>query len=56
MELITIKEIQQRYGVGYNTAVAWATKSGAALERTRGQTYRVDKAHLENWLRKRRTS
>lgn len=55
MTLITIKDIQREYGVGRHTAEAWAAASGAALERKPGQTYRVDKARLEAWLRRRRT-
>lgn len=56
MELITIKEIQKLYRVGRPTATLWAEQSGAALEREKGQTFRVDKAKLEAWLRRRRTS
>lgn len=55
MELITIKTIQQLYGVGRKTAVEWADRSGAALKRERGQTYRVDRSKLEGWLRRQRT-
>ncbi len=54
MELITIKTIQQLYGVGRKTAVEWADRSGAALKRERGQTYRVDRSKLEGWLRRQR--
>lgn len=55
MELITIKEIQQLYNVGRKTAVEWADRSGATLERDVRQKYRVDKARLEAWLRRRRS-
>jgi len=55
MELITIKEIQKLYRVGRPTATLWAEQSGAALERKPGQTYRVDRAQLEAWLRRRRS-
>ncbi|MBR3238476.1 MAG: helix-turn-helix domain-containing protein [Oscillospiraceae bacterium] len=56
MELLTIKDIQRIYRVGRPTAHLWAERSGAALEREKGQTFRVDKAKLEAWLRRRRTS
>lgn len=55
MELITIKDIQKLYGVGRKTAVDWASRSGAALERETRQKYLIDKAHLEAWLRRRRS-
>lgn len=54
MELLTIKEIQQRYRVGRKTAVEWADLSGATLDRAPGQKYRVDKTRLEAWLRRRK--
>ena len=52
MELLTIKDIMRLYGVGRPTATAWAEASGAAMPRTKGQTYHVNKEKFEAWLRR----
>lgn len=53
MELLRIKDIMTLYNVGRPTATAWAEESGAALPRGKGQTYRVSRAKLEAWLKRR---
>jgi len=54
MVLIGIREAMELYGVGRRTITDWVTRSGAAVDHSKGKTYRIDKARLEAWLRTRR--
>ena len=53
MKLISIKDIMVEYNVGRATATAWAAQSGAALPRTKYQTYRLDRDRFEARLKRR---
>lgn len=54
MTIMSIREAMDLYGVGRRTITDWVTRSGAAIDHSKGKTYRIDKARLEAWLRGRR--
>lgn len=54
MTLISIKDAMALYGVGRRTITDWVIRSGAAIDHSKGRTYRIDKTRLEAWLRARR--